>query len=127
MTVRHCPSDSSIETPLCHNVIKGICSAGSQRDHINMDTTNIFPFLAIFGQNLTVLPQNIIFFIYPALQPAISYINFMNYPHAKCIIISSSNLNTIYILQFLVHFAQICLFYPKNIKTTYDSRGFTRF
>ena len=80
----------------------------------NMDTTNIFPFLAIFAQNLTVLPQNIIFFIYPALQPAIFHINFMNYPHAKCNIISSSNLNTRDIFQFLVHFAQIIPILPKK-------------
>ena len=78
----------------------------------NMDTTNIFPFLAIFAQNLTVLPQNIIFFIYPALQPAISYTNFMNYPHAKYNIISSSNFYTIVVFQFLVHFAQILPILP---------------
>ena len=79
-----------------------------------MDTTNIFQFLAIFAQNLTVLPQNIIFFIYPALQPAISYKKFMNYPHAKFSIISSSNLNTRDIFQFLVHFAQILPILPEK-------------
>ena len=78
----------------------------------NMDTTNIFPFLAIFAHNLTVLPQNTYFFIYPALQPAISYINFMNYPHAKCNIISSCKLNARDIFQFLVHFAQILTILP---------------
>ena len=39
----------------------------------------------------------------------------------------ASNINTTDIFQFLVIFAQILPIYPKNIKTTYDSRGFTRF
>ena len=51
----------------------------------------------------------------------------MNYPHAKYYTISSFNLNTTIIFRFLVIFAQIWLFYPKNVKTTYDSRGFTPF
>ena len=95
----------------------------------NMDTTNIFPFLVIFAQNVTVLPQNIIFFIHPAMQPAFSYINFMNYQHAKCNIISSSNLNTRDIFQFLVHFAQILPILPEKYLNDliYASRGFTRF
>ena len=73
----------------------------------NMDTTYIFLFLAIFEQNLTVLHQNIIFFIYQASQLAI----FMNYPHAKCYTISS-NINRTDIFQFLVIFAQILPILP---------------
>ena len=40
----------------------------------------------------------------------------MNYQRAKCYTISSSNINTIDIIQFLVIFAKNCLFYPKILK-----------
>ena len=83
--VRHCPILVKKTPPIIMKSREFVLQDRNGTISRNMDTTKIFPFLAIFEQNLTVLHQNIIYFIYPALQLAISYtcIQFYELPTFK--------------------------------------------
>ena len=86
----------------------------------NIDTDNIFQFFMIFAQNLIILPQNSTVWTYTTWNTknvrAYIILKVMNYSSTKFYAISSPNMDTDNIFQFIVNFAQNLTILPQNSK-----------
>ena len=82
-----------------------------------MDADNIFQFLTIFAQNLTILPINNKVLTYSALKHTFNVFgNDMKYHIAKICANSPTNMHTDNIFQFLTIFAKNLTILPQNSK-----------
>ena len=82
-----------------------------------MDADNIFQFLTIFAQNLTILHINNKVLTYSALKHTFNVFgNYMKYHIANLCANSPTNMHTDDIFQFLMIFAKNLTILPQNSK-----------